>query len=82
MEALVRRWAVFRQLGRDGGRMTEEAIGSLDGKGAAALSLMHEALTLLDQCKGTSEVGAHLDLAICRLRDLIAREASRGSCRS
>lgn len=38
---------------------------------------MEEALKLIDQCDGTSEIGAHLDLAICRLRDLISRNAAK-----
>ena len=38
-----------------------------------ALSLMREALGLLDDCKAPADVGAHLDLAIQRLESTIAR---------
>ena len=37
-----------------------------------ALSLMQTALDVLDRTGAAHEVGAHLDLAICRLSDLIA----------
>ena len=58
--------------------MSSEASGSLHREGTEALGLMEQALELLDHCDA-HEVGAHLDLAICRLRDAIARdEASRG----
>jgi len=33
---------------------------------------MEQALDLIDRCSGASDVGAHLDLAICPLRALIA----------
>lgn len=36
-----------------------------------ALSLMKEALCLLDQCGAATEAGAHLDLAIHRLENAI-----------
>ena len=39
--------------------------------GLAALSLMEEALRLLDRCGGALEAGADLDSAICRLRDYL-----------
>jgi hypothetical protein len=42
--------------------------------GIPALSRMEEALKLLDRCDCADEVGPHLDLAICRLRELLARE--------
>lgn len=35
-----------------------------------ALNLMVRALALLDKTEGAHEAGAHLDLAICRLRAL------------
>jgi hypothetical protein len=37
-----------------------------------ALTLMQEALELLDEGKAAPHVGANLDLAICQLRDEIA----------
>jgi hypothetical protein len=36
-----------------------------------ALSLMRNALQLLDESECPADVGAHLDLAICRLSDLL-----------
>ncbi len=36
-----------------------------------ALGLMERALVMLDEAGNTREVGAHLDLAINRLRDLL-----------
>lgn len=36
-----------------------------------ALDLMQEALQLIDTSETSSEVGAHLDLAMCRLKALI-----------
>ena len=52
-------------------RKDEGHSGRLDREGIAALNHMEEALELLDGCGDGSDVGAHLDLAICRLRDLI-----------
>jgi hypothetical protein len=58
--------------------MSSKASGSLQSEGAEALDLMEQALELLDRCDA-HDMGAHLDLAICRLRDAIAsEEASRG----
>ena len=54
--------------------MDEKHSGRLDREGIAALSHMEAALELLDGCGDGSDVGAHLDLAICRLRDLIGRK--------
>jgi hypothetical protein len=34
-----------------------------------ALSLMENALQLIDEAKADPQLGAHLDLAICRLKD-------------
>lgn len=36
-----------------------------------ALSLMRNALRILDETECSADVGAHLDLAICRLTDLL-----------
>jgi hypothetical protein len=52
--------------------MDRSRSGTLEDEGAAALTLMQEALVLLDRCNDATAVGAHLDLAICRLRDMIA----------
>lgn len=45
--------------------------GELRSEGRAALALMEDALSLLDGCGSGLEVGAQLDLAICRLRTLL-----------
>ena len=52
--------------------MDDAAPGRLEQEGAAALVHMEEALKLLDRCEGATDVGAYLDLAICRLRDALA----------
>jgi hypothetical protein len=49
--------------------MGESRTGSLAREGLAALMRMEEALQLLDTCELPIEAAAHLDLAICRLRD-------------
>jgi hypothetical protein len=49
--------------------MGESRDGSLDREGVAALTRMEEALQLLDMIELPVETAAHLDLAICRLRD-------------
>ena len=41
-----------------------------------ALSLMRNALRILDETQCSADVGAHLDLAICRLTDLLPRTGS------
>ena len=41
-----------------------------------ALSLMRNALQILDEAECPADVGAHLDLAICRLSDLLPRSSS------
>lgn len=38
-----------------------------------ALMCMQSALQLLDNSDATADIGAHLDMAICRLKDLLAR---------
>lgn len=47
-----------------------ETAGS-DQDPAAALVLMEQALALLDRSNEAPEVGAQLDLAICRLRSIL-----------
>lgn len=36
-----------------------------------ALALLEKALTMLDEAEVPADVGAHLDLAICRLRECL-----------
>ena len=38
---------------------------------AQALELMRSALELLDEANAPADLGAHLDLAICRLEEVI-----------
>ena len=52
--------------------MNDSASGTLEREGVGALAHMEEALELLDGCNAPADVGAHLDLAICRLRDVLA----------
>ena len=59
--------------------MRKDMSEALHRDGPEALSRMEEALELIDRCDGTAEIGAHLDLAICRLRDLIAKHARRSA---
>lgn len=49
--------------------MTILTTGQLDEDRGSALALMERALELLDACGSGNDVGAHLDLAICRLRE-------------
>lgn len=46
---------------------------------AAAMSLMQEALSLLDQAENADTSSVHLDLAIERLRDLMAKSTNSAS---
>lgn len=52
--------------------------GNSEGLATAALGHMEQALELLDRLEGPDDVGAHLDLAIHRLRDWID-DNSKGS---
>ena len=49
--------------------MSRNSVERAEQDGLTALSLMQEALRLLDQWGGALEAGADLDSAICRLRD-------------
>lgn len=51
--------------------------GSFERDGSEALKLMEKALELLDDCDPAGHVGAHLDLAICLLRDMLNLERAR-----
>jgi hypothetical protein len=42
-----------------------------------ALALMETALRLIDEVKAAHQVGAHLDLAICRLKDVLSQPPGR-----
>ena len=60
--------------GRDGATGNRESIPQ-DGANEA-LVLMERALGLLDDAKGPDDIGAHLDLAIHRLKDWLAGDRS------
>jgi hypothetical protein len=49
--------------------MTDRISGRLEDEGRTALRLMEEALERLDRWGSGIDAGAHLDLAICRLRE-------------
>lgn len=51
--------------------MAPEGYPARDEKLHDALNLMERALQLLDDGGCSADVGAHLDLAICRLRDIL-----------
>jgi len=61
--------------------MDNTRSGWLEREGRIALTQMEEALELVDKCDGADDVGAHLDLAICRLRELMASEGIEASPR-
>jgi len=50
---------------------------TLKDNGPAALARMEQALELLDECDAPGEIGANLDLAICRLREVLQRRGAR-----
>jgi hypothetical protein len=56
--------------------MGDNASMTLKQNGPAALARMEQALELLDACDAPGEVGANLDLAICRLRELLQRRGA------
>ena len=62
--------AAVARLGCDGVRMNDRP-SALDSEGVVALAHMEQALELLDRCNDAMDVGAHLDLAICRLREIM-----------
>lgn len=51
--------------------MKGDDFGGVRSEGVKALSLMEDALAALDRGEISAEVGAHLDLAICRLREVL-----------
>lgn len=67
--------------------MGQASFSTNEEKLEKALALMDAALQLLDEADSSADVGAHLDLAICRLKDIVpesvvesekATTASRG----
>lgn len=57
--------------------MGVNASMTLKQNGPAALARMEQALALLDACDAPGEVGANLDLAICRLREVLHCRGAR-----
>jgi hypothetical protein len=53
--------------------------GQVEEEGRAALTLMEQALELLDRCGTGLDAGAHLDLAICRLRDRLRSRSAENT---
>jgi hypothetical protein len=49
-----------------------EKSADLDESLTKALEMMRAALELLDRANGPADVGAHLDLAVCRLEERLA----------
>jgi hypothetical protein len=56
---------------------TARATDHCSDKASEALGLMVEALELIDSSEGGGIAGAHLDLAIHRLREWIAGESAK-----
>ena len=56
--------------------MESELLSSPRDDAKAALALLEQALNLIDRFDGPGEVGAHVDLAIHRLRDAIPEKAA------
>lgn len=56
--------------------MSDNGRGSVKREGVEALAYMEKALQLLDTLDLEVEVAAHLDLAICRLRDALGLKRS------
>ena len=55
----------------------DKGVARSDGSHrATALALKEQALGLLDEDDSVPEVGAQLDLAICRLRDALGADGS------
>jgi hypothetical protein len=54
--------------------MKTDGSGSLQQDGTEALRLMEEAIGLLDRCDAPGEIGAQLDHAIQRLRDVLSMQ--------
>lgn len=53
--------------------MGQASFSTDDERLEKALSCMQSALQLLDEADASAEIGAHLDLAICRLQDRLSQ---------
>ena len=57
--------------------MSQQIQTSDEGSAAArVLALLEEALEVLDSSDAPAEIGAHVDLAACRLRDFVEQNGS------
>lgn len=59
--------------------MSQSISESKPADGAAALALLKQALAILDAIEAPGDIGAHVDLAICRLHDQLQRNHEPGS---
>jgi hypothetical protein len=57
--------------------MSESTRKAKEPDASNALALLEEALVILDQLEMPADIGAHLDLAICRLRERLGTSAPR-----
>src|SRR6476646_6843040 len=57
--------------------MTIKGTDEVSPKREEARLLMERALALLDETDAPAEIGAHLDLAICSLRETIGEASAR-----
>lgn len=58
--------------------MRDAGLSTREEKLQKALMHMECALELLDDADASADIGAHLDLAVCRLRDVSRASASFG----
>lgn len=65
------RWSDVLTMPAGAMAMKGDDFGGVRSEGVKALSLMEDALAALDRGEISAEVGAHLDLAICRLREVL-----------
>lgn len=61
-----------------GGADVSRAQATTPAEWLSALGLMRQALSVLDKTEAPPDIGAHLDLAICRLEDAVADEIPTG----
>jgi hypothetical protein len=54
--------------------MSETVGNDRDGSYEAALAHLEEALSILDDIDAPGEIGAQLDLVICRLRKVLEKD--------
>jgi hypothetical protein len=55
--------------------MGQSTRGSKEPDASDALALLEEALCMLDELGMPADIGAHVDLAICRLRERLGKSA-------